>query len=115
MVVWLGGGGAKRPLTMTEACSKLSFVSTLKKQIYKSSARDQLLGESLRREVGCMCELLVQKRLSVQLAVRVWKVIESLEVVNDRVLLWRFFTAVFGEEPVTERGKEYLPYEATAI
>lgn len=74
-----------------------------------------MLGESLRREVGCTCELLVHKHPSVQQAVRVWKVIKSLEVVNDRVLLWRFFTAVFGEEPVTERGEEYLPYEATDI
>jgi len=77
----------------------------LKKQIYKSSAQDQLLGESLRRKVGCTRELLVQKYLSVPLAVRVWKVIKSLEVVCDRVLLWRFVTAVFEEEPVTEKGE----------
>lgn len=87
----------------------------LKKQIYKSSVQDQLLGESLRREVGCTCELLIQKHASVQLAVGLWKVIKSSEVVNDKVLLWRFFTAVFGEEPVIERGEEYLPYEATDI
>ena len=61
-----------------------------------------MLGESLRGEVGCTCEFPVQKHLSAQLAVRVWKVIKNSEVVNDRVLLWRFFTAVFGEEPVTE-------------
>lgn len=62
-----------------------------------------------------LCELLVQKHLQLPLAVRVRKLIKSLEVVNDRVLLRRIFTAVFGEEPVTEKEEEYLPYEAADI